>query len=84
MSALEEKIREWLAEHDACVDSDCHQEHIDAIRAVLDIPDWPDREAPAAVALAWNRALDTARQAIAHQLGIDILAAFGLTGVSDV
>jgi hypothetical protein len=30
------RIRAWLDEHDACVDSDCHAEHIEALRAVLD------------------------------------------------
>jgi hypothetical protein len=75
VTTLDQKIRAWLDEHDACVDSDCNAETIEALRAVLDVPRY-DLTRPTghlvddAQRRAWNRALDRARQGIAFELGI--------------
>lgn len=42
MTDIAARIRAKLDEHERCVDNDCHQDHIDALRLILDECDFLD------------------------------------------
>lgn len=64
-STLDQMIRDYLDHYAEFRNHDGHQ-LANAVRAVLDIQDWPSNDPEG---LCWNRALDVVRQTIAVNLG---------------